>query len=224
MVNLNVIRSVAVAGVALALSVATANATAIIYATDAATLEAPGTIASGGTGDGGGLCTLDVSSCPNPTLNGNQAAGTLTNGLIVFSASTSGIADYRINIGITGLTADGSVWDVTLVNTTNNTGYSLGLTSIVNTSTNGSGSLSVIVSGNGTFAIGITDLLEQYATGATDKIPGLGGGPYTVSGSYNANSEFSLTASATNVPEPASMALFVGSLSVLGALRRRRGR
>jgi hypothetical protein len=229
MVSLNVIRSVAVAGVALAFSVATANATPAYYGTDSVTAEAPGTVYDGGTGSGGGLCTLGTSPCLS-----HVGAGPLSGGYITVTAPTSGIAYYQISVTISGVAgnANGSIWDVTLVNTNNNTGVSLGLTNIVGTNTNGSGTVNAIVTGTGTFTIGITDLLEQYAAGGTDPLPGVLDGlgssdpldANAITSPESLSSVFQLSATATNVPEPASVTLFIGGIAALGSFRRRRAR
>jgi hypothetical protein len=219
--------------VALVLSVTSASAVSVYYATDAATAEALGTIASGGTGTfptGGGLCvpgtTVSGVTCP---VIGGSTAGTLSNGLFSVTVPASGY--YILALDITGLTGSaGSIWDVTLVN--GSSGTSIGTTAVVGISTNGSGIVQTTVAGGGaTYTFGITDLLEQYE-GKPDTLPGylngdgssdplnsvtnvsFTGAPFTLTET--------LTATSAPVPEPASIALLGCGISALGAVRRRR--
>jgi hypothetical protein len=222
------IRTIA-AGVALALSVATAHAAATYYETDFLTQAAPGAISSGGSGGAfGGLCT--PGSTPDcPPLGGGKTAGLLTpNGLISISTTGLGVGNYSLVFTIQGVGAqsDGSIWDFTLVN--GNSGVDLGTTTIAPLSTLGSGTISTIVSDTGTFTFGVTDLLEQYI-GQTDDLPGvlngdgladpLDGG--IVDSSFD-SSEFALTYAITPAPEPASLTAFVLGVAALCAARRRR--
>lgn len=95
------------------------------------------------------------------------------------------------------------------------------------------------VAGGVTYTLGITDLVEQYIN-QTDLLPGLlnssyaylDGGPVGghlplglpgigVSG-YNTGT-LAFTVSLTAAPEPASLALLGGAVTLLGAIRRGRG-
>jgi len=208
-------------GLALLFGMASAHATTFYYETDSATPAAPGTISSGGTGTGGGLCVPGTSPCP--TFTGGTD-GTLTNGLITGTALSPGPGDYLLSVGINALggTSVGSIWDVTLVN--GNAGVSLGTTSVVAQNGLGSGLISATEYGDGTFTIGVTDLLEQYE-GQRDTLPGALGVPADNSTASTVNSPsslFTLTFDVTPAPEPESIGIFAGALAALGALMRRR--
>jgi hypothetical protein len=230
------IRTIA-AGMALALSMGTAHATAIslslsnpsqyYYETDSTTSEASGTVASGGTNSDGGLCTPGSSGCPSIGLG----AGSLTSGSIVLTTpNVAGSLLLQISIAPNPQsTLDGDIYDVTL------NGTNLGTTSIVALSgpsaAQSSGTFSVLVHGNTSYTVGITDLLEQYVdtnNNEIDDLPGtlnsldtgLDGG--TVTSAYD-SSKFVFTASlSTYAPEPASITLFASGIVALGAWRRRR--
>jgi hypothetical protein len=143
--------------------------------------------------------------------------------LIQVQSLTSGIGNYTISISLNGngyLQSKGSIWDITVVS--GSTGINLGTTTLVSYANFGAGTVSGIVSGNGTFNIGITDLLEQYG-GATDTLPGYLGNANLNGGSVGFTySTFSFAASVTPAPEPGSLGLFVGGIATLGAMRHRR--
>lgn len=218
------VRRILLAGVGLVLSVATAHAT-VYYATGISAASAPGTIASGGNDLAvGGICIFGSSNCIS---SGTEGAYTAVNGqnlIQVTSGGNYGLGDYFLKVTIIGQgsAARGSIWDVTVTDGT--TGTSLGTTGIVNSSGVGGGVVSGIVTGNGNFDIGITDLFEQYQ-GIQDTLPGF----LSVSGVNDpANTTvsspfagFSFSYTLTAVPEPASAMLFVGGLAALRALRRR---
>jgi len=212
-------------GLALLLTMASAHAATFYYETDSATPAAPGTILSGGTGTGGGLCVPGTSPCPSITYG---TVGTLANGLITGMALSAGPGNYLLSVGISGglsLQSAGSIWDVTLVN--GSTGVSLGTTSVVGQDGLGGGLISATEYGDGTFTIGVTDLLEQYE-GQPDALPGALGFPadnssLTSTPVSSPSSLFTLTFSVTPAPEPDSVGIFAGGLAALGALLRRRG-
>lgn len=223
-------RSTAAAGIALVLSATSAYAT-VYYATDAATAEAPGTIASGGSGTfptGGGLCVpgsmLNGVTCPSV---GGSTAGALTSGL--FSVSVTGTGYYTLELTFGGLAGSaGSIWDLTLVN--GSSGTNLGTTTVVGLSTTGGGTVQTTVAGNATYTFGITDLLEQYE-GKPDTLPGYlngDGSGDSLNSLTNVSTTgadftltYTLTATAAPVPEPTSIALFGCGVAALGAFRRR---
>jgi hypothetical protein len=210
---------------ALLLGASSASAAALFYGTGAGTLAPAGTISSGGGGHGGGLCALGTNGC-----GANHASpGTLTGGQITVGSNT-GIGNYPIQFVFSGFNALGAIWDV--INTTNNLDTSIGTSTIVGFNTNGSGTLNTVVSGNGLFTFDIVDLLNQYASGVEDTLPGvlngdglsdpLDSGVSTLSALQVGSSVFSLSITIGPVPEPTSVSLFVGGIAVLGAVRCRR--
>jgi hypothetical protein len=220
--HLNTIRAIA-AGMMLAFSAASAHATVLLYATDYTSPEAPGTIASGGNNTGGGLCTPGTTNCVATGIGVSSPNG---NGLISISGSTTGIGNYTISVilnnGDISLSSKGSVWDVTVVSGGVGTALGNGITTIVPIGTYGGGTVSGVVSGNGVFTIGITDLTEQYY-GQTDNLPTALGASSGDGGTLGFTySEFALSYTVTPAPEPASLSLFAGGIVALGTLRRRR--
>jgi hypothetical protein len=203
------------------LSATSVNATLLFYGTDSVTTAPSGVVSSGATGTGGGLCTLEVSPCGS-----HASAGALSGGQITVG-SVTGVGNYTVQFIINGVSAFGSVWDI--INTTNDLDTSVGLTSVVGLNANGSANFTVGVSGNGQFTFDIVDLLEQYASGATDTLPGFlngdGASDPANGGTLNSSdlsSLFTLTTLVSPVPEPASLGLFLGALGTLFTVRRRR--
>jgi hypothetical protein len=195
----------------------------VLYATDYTTPAAPGAVASGGNNTGGGLCTPGTTNCV-PTGLGVSTPN--SNGLISISGLTTGIGNYTISVtlnnGDTSLSSKGSVWDVTVVSSGVGTALGNGITTIVPITSYGGGTVSGVVSGNGTFTIGITDLTEQYYS-ATDNLPTALGASTGDGGTLGFTySEFALSYSVTPAPEPASLSLLAGGIAALGTLRRRR--
>jgi hypothetical protein len=245
------------AGVMLALSASTAMATNIsfgtpyFYETSSATSAASGTSVTppaGGLGNVGGLCAPGVGGCP--TISGT---GPLTSGQITFNTpslvpGTSYlleivVSDDDSSLHATGFPSNtpGDIFQVLL------NGGSLGFTSITGVTDHSNGSFStgtfqtVIGSGPGSYTIDLTDLLQPYANGLTDNLPGVlcgllpngtggcspspvNGGPVTAAG-YGSNIvDFEAFITPTAAPEPGSMILLGSGLLVLSALRRSRTR
>ena len=219
MVILHEIRALAAGTVLAAFGGASSASATLYYATSNTTSAAPGTIPSGAVNpQGGGLCILNNPGC----ISG--AAAPLTNGLITATATPSvGFGNYSLAVTLAGngTASFGSIWDVTLVN--GNTGTNLGYTKIVGLGTEGSGTVKALVSGTGSFTIGVTNLLEQYYN-QTDTLPGFLSGnsadPRNGGTVANATSGFTVTYSLTPASEPASLGLFGGGLAAVGALRR----
>jgi hypothetical protein len=214
------IRTIVASGVALMLSAASGNASLLFYGTDSVAVAPTGTISSGATGTGGGLCTLGVGACLS-----HSSAGALSSGQIMVG-SVTGLGNYTVQFIINGVSAFGSVWDI--INTTNNLDTSVGLTNIVGLNTNGSANFTVALSGNGQFTFDIVDLLEQYAIGATDTLPGFLNGDGVLDpanggilNSSDLSSLFTLTTVVSPVPEPASLGLLISALGALVTVRRR---
>jgi hypothetical protein len=193
-----------------------------LYATDYTSPAAPGSIASGGNNTGGGLCTPGTTNCVG---NGLSVSAPNSNGLIQVSGATTGIGNYTISVSLSAfssLTTDGSIWDIVVVSNGVGTPLGTGLTTIVPIGTFGGGTVTGVVTGNGIFTIGITDLTEQYYN-ETDNLPGVLGIPADNGGTLGYTySEFGLNYTVTPAPEPASLSLFAGGIVALGALRRRR--
>ena len=242
------------AGLILALSASTAMATNIsfgtpyFYETTSATAAASGTSVTppvGGLGNVGGLCAPGVGGCP--TISGT---GPLTSGQITFNTpslvpGTSYlleivVSDDDASLHATGFPSNtpGDIFQVLL------NGGSLGVTSITGVTDHSNGSFStgtfqtVIGSGPGLFTIGLTDLLQPYANGLTDNLPGVlcglspvgtggcsppvNGGPVTAAG-YGSNIvDFEAFITPASAPEPGSMILLASGLLALSALRRTR--
>jgi hypothetical protein len=231
------IRAVA-AGAVLAMGMASsAWASTIYYGTGIAANAAPGSDPNlGNDPNNGGICVFSASDC----LTGTEgSAGSLTqelvtiNGynLIQLTASPNyGIGNYflSITLGGQGGQPNGSVWDISLVNSTGTAGTNLGYTTIVPSiggGSTGGGTVTAIVSGNGTFDIGITDLFEHYQ-GIRDTLPTDLNPASTDDGALNTtvsstDAGFSFSFILTPMPEPASVVLFVSAIAVLGAVRRR---
>jgi hypothetical protein len=215
---------VAAMAFALALGATNAHAGLVYYETNAATSAAAGTLASGGTGTGGGLCNIGATGCPSVGLG--KTIGPLTGGLIqVTPTQNAGLADYQLTFSISGIGPQsfGSIWDITVVS--GSMVQSLGTTNIVTSAVLGGGPVTAVIAGNGTFLIGITDLIEQYTLGASDTLPGVFGlTNYTAGVVPNTFSTFTMTMSDVYVPEPASITLLIGGIAALGGVRRRRTR
>jgi PEP-CTERM motif len=242
------------AGVALALSASTAMATNIsfgtpyIYETSSSTAAASGTSVTppvGGLGNVGGLCTPGTGDCP--LFSGIIVPGPLTGGLISFNTPSSipgtsyilnlTVSDDHANNHASGFPANtpGDIFQVLL------NGGSLGFTSIasVTPSSFSSGLFQTVIgSSPNPYTIGITDLLQPYANGLTDNLPGVlcgilpngttgcasppNGGTVSA-GTYGSNL-VDFEAFITPTPEPASFALLGSGLLALATLRRRRPR
>ena len=245
------------AGAMLALSASTALAanisfgTPYFYETTSATAAASGTSVTppvGGPGNVGGLCAPGVGGCP--TISGS---GPLTGGLITFNTpslvpGTNYLLEIVVSDDNTGLHATGfpantpgDIFQVLL------NGSSLGFTSITGVTDHSNGSFStgtfqtVIASGPGSYTIGLTDLLQPYADGLTDNLPGVlcgllpngtdgcspspvNGGTVTAAG-YGSNIvDFEAFITPTPTPEPASIILLGSGLMALSALRRTRAK
>lgn len=226
MTRATMIRAFAAAAMALMFDASSASAAFLFYGTGSGTVAPAGTISSGGSGHGGGLCTLGSSGCGAA----HASPGALTGGQITVGSNT-GVGNYPIQFTFLGFNAPGAIWDV--INTTNNLDLSIGTSTIVGFSTNGSGTLNAVVSGNGSFSFDIVDLLNQYASGVEDTLPGvlngdglsdpLDSGVSTLSTLQVSSSVFSLSIVIGPVPEPTSLGLFVGGIAVLGVVRRHRG-
>ena len=176
-------------GVALILSTSTAMATNIsfgtpyIYETSSTAAAASGTSVTppaGGLGNVGGLCAPGTGGCP--LFSGIIVPGPLTGGLISFNTPSSipgtsyilnlTVSDDHANNHASGFPANtpGDIFEVLL------NGDSLGFSSIasVTPSSFSSGSFQTVIgSSPNAYTIGITDLLQPYADGLTDNLPGV---------------------------------------------------
>ena len=241
------------AGMMLALSASTALAdpiafdTPYIFETSSATPAAPGTTVtppSGGLGNVGGLCEPGTTGCPAVVPHFADEVGPLTGGFIeVTTPSLPFVSQFALTFAVSddgnGATATGyppktvgDIFQITL------NGHSLGVTSVtgVTSSTYSTGEFTVIV-GPGTYTIGITDLLEPYAKGLTDTLPGVlcsGGfadgdpactsppnGGTVAAGTFGTNILDFEASFFVPVPEPASFGLLGCGLIALAGLRRR---
>jgi hypothetical protein len=193
---------------------------------------------AGGSSAQGGLCANTVSGpCTNLGLPAGDSFGTLISGgtttepgyIQIFTPSA--MANYQLTLTITNTQGIGDIYDI-VVN-----GSSLGTTSVVayNASAGGSNGtfFTTIDGGNVPISISITDLLEQFMGTSSYTVPSQLGGPTTDNlpankslslSNYPPDSEFTLVATFTNVPEPASLSILaLGGLAV-GAARRRRAK
>jgi hypothetical protein len=245
-----------IAGLTLALSASTALAgptgpisfnTPYIYETSSSTPAASGTTVSpplGGLGNFGGLCQPGATGCPALPTAYVSELGPLTTGYIqIQTPSLSSNLRYELTINVSddslgahaiGYPADtyGDIFEVILG------GKSLGVTSVVGITTDpgfSGGAFSVPLAA-GTYELGITDLLQPYANGLTDTLPGTlcagvasadpacsspPNGGIVHAGTYGSNIlDFEATISL--VPEPGSMALLGCGIVALGLVSRRR--
>ncbi len=233
------------AAAVLSLSVAAAHAAPFsfdqtyYYETSYDTPAASGTAYSkDGLPQVGGLCSPfsgALSICPvlvpstGPLVFGTGTAG--ATGQIPLTTKPGGPWDMAITVtNLSTTTSLGNIWEVTLDGT-----KSLGVTTILALASGGcnlceTGTFDVPVAGNTAYTLEITDLLEQFINTAgteTDNLPGLLGDPGLDGGtvpnspSYD-NSILQLTVTLTPAPEPASLALLCGAVTLLGALRRSR--
>lgn len=225
----------------LVLSAAPAHATLTLGATGIAyvyetSAQVTGAIRPVGTlGNAfGGLCnSLNTAGGTNCTSVGVLAGfpGTVSGGVISMKTPTANGTNYMLTLQITGYTstpfsASGDIWDVVA------NGVNEGTTTPVGALTTGAGagmSLTFFVRDSLTpLAVTVTDLTEQYV-GIRDTLPGdlnsanasLNSAPGTTLSGHAAD-VFTLKATITGAPEPASLSLFAGGIAALGALRRRR--
>lgn len=168
----------------------------------------PGT---GNTGQSGGAITLKI-----PSIVGAEYLLTIT---VATDISNNGYTGDILDVAVGG-TNLGTTNVVCLGHNSKCTAS--GLTSL---STSASSlTISTYVAPGSTPTIAITDLLEQYV-GKTDSLPGqlgnsaLNGG--SVTSTYQSQ-QLSLYVDLQQVPEPATLPLLVGGLTLLASLRRRR--
>ena len=246
------------AGLMLSLCASTALATPAfvfntpyIYETSSNAAPAPGTLTpppGAGLASAGGLCSPGTDTgCPGmPNANLTSQLGPLSSGqprrIDFTTPNLPLVSAYLLHISVgddsnSGVHATGfpgatlgDVFEVVL------DGGSIGVTSTTGLDANNplnnfsAGEFDILV-GAGAHTLGITDLLQPYATnpnGLTDTLPNvlcnctspLSGG-LAAPGTFASNI-VDIEISATPVPEPASIALLGGGVLVLGAIRGRR--
>jgi hypothetical protein len=183
---------------------------------------------------GGGLCTTG-STAGNCVTSGVTGSWAVTSGIMTIpvptTASTGLVAGTNLLVTISlkassnvSFNEQGDIWAISI------NGAAAKYTTIVkyNQSLATASTFTVTAPVNSSIKVQITDLLEQYvpASGAQDTLPlALGGASFTsydgaVQGTHTANL-VNVTATATQNPEPASIAVLAAGLAGLGFARRR---
>ncbi|HET6606511.1 MAG TPA: hypothetical protein VFG62_07575 [Rhodopila sp.] len=218
-----------------------------IYSTSSSVPAVAGSLHFGDAANSfGGLCEINASPCGAESLGLGQSYGPLisasygtaaTAGLIE-AITPAAIGNYLLTVSITnqpsGHPSNGDIYNI-VVN-----GQSLGTTSIVSSTSNGSsGTFSTVINwsaadaatyGGTAIYISVTDLLQQYLGAPNYDLPTLLGGSgfaadddaSGLAAGSEPQSVFALRASLVPDPEPASLSIFFAATFALGAARRRR--